>query len=643
MRRVVVFWAGICCVVAKTSCRGDSCANEEQADDSLMQTSHLGRSRLYKHRLPPQRAQAQSKARQPLVLESNLDELVWKLADEGLPHGALRHDASIDEFRAHVQQIFKRLVTETGLVKELTENELVAFKHRFATSMVNKRKDIKNEKEWLAVSGMVLESEKPLSTTALIDSLNTASLGFKAKMWKWLADETEASSIHRLGLLPARKGEKSVYRRGATVRRTEDLPESFRAEEKWPMCSDAILRIHNQGHCGSCWAFSGLAPVDARMCIVSNGTWNKPQDTLSRLQALSCSPFFDPELGNLTYFDGCMGGEPRWTLDMLAKGGMVSTNCLPYYITGEGVEHFQESERGPPCVTHCQQGYNVPMEKDTFVFPGIDNYDLLREVHGNEEAIAMMKTAMYTEGPVSFAFKVVRAFFPYAGGVWSACDGEERANHAVYAFGWGLYNDSENEELVEFIEALNSWGTHWGVNGTFRIHPVCICDVTIPGTINSTMINHEVEETNEYWPWDKPDECPVDADGCVTDLEGEDNYTSNEMCFSKQLNGKKLQIIEFDMEVGYDYLQVNGRRFSGSNETTLNVEVLTSLIVDENGIKFMSDQSVVGPGFKLCPLDPDENGNNTDSNDTDDANATNVSDANETEETNLTTTTDEPC
>merc|ERR1712051_773762 len=244
-------------------------------------------------------------------------------------------------------------------------------------------------------------------------------------------------------------------------------------------------------------------------------------------------------------------------------------------------------------------------EQDTFIFPGIDKYDLLHEVHGDVDAIARMKTAMYTEGPVSFAFQVVRAFFPYAGGVWSACDGEERANHAVYAFGWGLYNDAEGEEPVEFIEALNSWGTHWGVNGTFRIHPLCICDVTIPGTIDSARIDHEVQETNEYWPWDKPNECPTDSDGCVTDMEVSQNYSSNEMCFSKGLNGKMLRIAEFDMEIVYDYLQVNGERFTGSAETVLNTDLLTQLIVDDN--------------------DTDPNGTNDTTNET------------------TTTTTEEPC
>lgn len=382
------------------------------------------------------------------------------------------------------------------------------------------------------------------------------------------------------------------------------------------MCKESILRVHNQGHCGSCWAFSGLAPIDARMCISTNGVWNKPENTLSRLQALSCAPFSVPEFEGMTAFDGCSGGHPHWVLDMMADRGVVSTNCLPYYITGEGVEHFSQSERGPPCVSHCQQGYNLPMAQDSYKSSGVKNYDILM-VHGDTTSTANMKIAMYEEGPVSFAFKVVHDFFGYAGGVWSACDGTEHANHAVYAFGWGIYTDEWGQH-VEFIEALNSWGTRWGVNGTFRIHPICLVEVIIPGVIESSAMDHEVSEVNDMWPWEKPAECPVDADGCVSDIELGNNYTSGELCLSSKLNGKKIRIAEFSLERGYDVVTINGYHFTGEAGYGLDVDTLTSLIVDERGLKFESDSSVEFPGFKLCPVEPENTDNATEANETDD-------------------------
>merc|ERR1719343_1563027 len=132
-------------------------------------------------------------------------------------------------------------------------------------------------------------------------------------MRSWLTEHTEATKHKRLGYIPKKQGEKPVRCRSQSGRKqtAEELPVSFRAEEKWPMCSDAILRIHDQGHCGSCWAFSGLAPVDARMCIVTNGTWISSKDILSRLHVLTCAPTLYRE-----HYDGCMGGSPSWTFDM---------------------------------------------------------------------------------------------------------------------------------------------------------------------------------------------------------------------------------------------------------------------------------------------------------------------------------------
>jgi hypothetical protein len=291
---------------------------------------------------------------------------------------------------------------------------------------------------------------------------------------------------------------------------------------------------------------------------------------------------------------------------MMADMGVVSSSCLPYYISGEGTEHFEHQDVAPPCETHCQGGYSLPIEQDAFQARGIENYDWLVKVHGDEEKIGVMKVAMYEEGPVSFAFNANCRFMGYAGGVFSACTGLDRANHAVYAFGWGM--DTSGEQPVEFIEASNSWGKQWGVDGHFRIHPRCITDVTIPGSIEGNPVNHSVGDVNssvprdpdsEYWPWDPLPECPF-SNGCVTDLEPEGYYSSNELCVSKQLNGKRIRVAEFDTEKHYDVLYVNGQPFSGTEGDGLDFESLDGLLVGDEGIRFETDYSIVRPGFKIC-------------------------------------------
>merc|ERR1711920_331326 len=76
--------------------------------------------------------------------------------------------------------------------------------------------------------------------------------------------------------------------------------------------------------------------------------------------------------------------------------------------------------------------------------------------------------------------------------------------------GWGLDAQEDGGAAVEYFEASNSWGTNWGAEGHFRIHPRCVTDVTIPGPIESNAINHNVgtvdpdvpkDPDNENWPW----------------------------------------------------------------------------------------------------------------------------------------------
>merc|ERR1712241_848968 len=288
---------------------------------------------------------------------------------------------------------------------------------------------------------------------------------------------------------------------------------------KWPKCKEEILRIHNQGHCGSCWAFGGLASIDARMCIASDGNWNAPKDVLSRLHVTSCAPD--------NYWAGHDG---------------------------------------------CQGGYSLSLLNDTFSSMGVANYDWLTDVHGDPDKVATMKTAILQEGPVAFAFFANHAFMGYSSGVFSVCTGHDQANHAVYAFGWGVVAHAEGGDAVEYIEASNSWGPHWGANGHFRIPPRCVTDVTIPGSIENSVVGHHAgtvdpdvprDPDNEYWPWPKPDECPY-TNGCVTDMEGSGNYSANEKCISKKLNGKRIMVVQFDLEYGYDFLRVNGKTFTGT-------------------------------------------------------------------------------
>jgi len=297
-------------------------------------------------------------------------------------------------------------------------------------------------------------------------------------------------------------------------------------------------------------------------------------------------------------------------MEMMAKTGVASGSCLPYYIGGEGTEHFEHHTTAPPCETHCQGGYDISLANDTFSSADVGNYNWLTSVYGDAEKIRITKQAILEEGPVAFAFFANRAFMSYASGVFSV-SGHERANHAVYMFGWGLAQVEGGADVVEYMEASNSWGPDWGNGGHFRIHPRCVTDVTIPGPIASSAVNHEVgtvdpsvpkDDTNPSWPWKQPDECPSTDDGCVTDPGGPEPYSDNQECVSHMLDNKRIRIVEFDTELHYDILTVNGMDFSGKEGNGLDVATLSDMTVDEHGLKFKSDFSETASGFKICEL-----------------------------------------
>jgi len=575
----------------------------------------------------PEEALQRNEKRKRMVIEQDLKttlEIHVRQSGRQAHYEEHTGDTPAKSCYERAQRLFDEVTDGSDMKDELEDDEFHGFKQRFATAMQQRCKDAISERLWIHAAGEELEQQKPLMTAALVSAINNADMGFQVEMQDWLKHESPATMPRFLGLLPSGPEDREdILRRPEEGKRTaEDLPDVFRAELKWPKCKNEILRIHNQGHCGSCWAFGGTASIDARMCIASDGAWNAKNDVLSRLHVVSCSTW--PE------HDGCMGGWPQWAMEMMAGEGIASTSCLPYYIKGEGTEHFHHKDAAPPCETHCQGGYSQPLTEDTFHSASIADYNVWRKVNWFPHKVGIMKAAIYHEGPVAFTFKVITPFIGYKTGVFSTCHWSEVANHAVYAFGWGVVAAADGGDAVEYIEGSNSWGEAWGDNGHFRIHPGCVHDVTIPGPIESTVVNHTLgvvdssaprDKENENWPWAPPEECPYsEKDGCITDLEGpEEDYSNFEKCVSDKLNGKRIVVKQFDLERTYDHITINGKMYSGNDKHGFEAKVegeeaqgwegvldTFSILVDEKGIQFHADKSKTGTGFKICAVPDDD-------------------------------------
>ncbi|XP_005038417.1 PREDICTED: dipeptidyl peptidase 1 [Ficedula albicollis] len=217
------------------------------------------------------------------------------------------------------------------------------------------------------------------------------------------------------------------------LKKVSSLPESW----DWRNVNGVnyVSPVRNQGSCGSCYAFSSMGMLEARIRILTNNT-QKP--VFSPQQVVSCSQ----------YSQGCDGGFPyliggKYVQDF----GVVEEDCFPY------------TAQDSPCLfkRSCYHYY-------------ASEYHYVGGFYGgcNE---ALMKLELVLHGPLTVAFEVYNDFMLYKEGIYhhtglrDNLNPFELTNHAVLLVGYG--KDPESGEKFWIVK--NSWGTSWGEDGYFRI------------------------------------------------------------------------------------------------------------------------------------------------------------------------------
>lgn len=191
-----------------------------------------------------------------------------------------------------------------------------------------------------------------------------------------------------------------------------------------------VYPVKNQGSCGSCYAFSGMAPYTALVAKKYN------KEFLPSIQQIvSCTTTY----GN----GGCGGGWFTGAYAYTKVINIATEATYPYTSTNNVTGTCQNSTRarGPYKVS----GYSVSV--------------------GSTAALSC--TAMLTTlktNPISVALYVDTNFMKYGSGVFpnSKCivPSSISVNHGVYLVGF----DSCNNWKVQ-----NSWGTGWGEVGFIRL------------------------------------------------------------------------------------------------------------------------------------------------------------------------------
>lgn len=185
-----------------------------------------------------------------------------------------------------------------------------------------------------------------------------------------------------------------------------------------------IPPVKNQGTCGSCWAFSAVANLEALHLKAGMDF-----QSLSEQTVLNCS-------------DGtCSGWYLNTTFDYLQGSGVPSETTVPYVGTKQA------------CSSYARIGQILSWEWINPSGTASDYYDDL------------IKTYIYTwQKPVSCRMEVYDSFYDYANGIYEHIPGETNwGGHFVLIVGWG------SSAGVDFWICKNSWGTWWGQSGFFFI------------------------------------------------------------------------------------------------------------------------------------------------------------------------------
>ena len=251
-----------------------------------------------------------------------------------------------------------------------------------------------------------------------IDEINSKNLTYKLQVNSFADMPQEEFSSKMLGLMTRSMFEAAPRKNylGRHVYSGAPLPESI----DWTGLG-AVTAVKNQGHCGSCYAFSTTGALEGRYEIASGKLVS-----LSEQQIVDCSE----KEGN----QGCNGGFMDFGFEYVHEEGICSSDDYAYH----GKEESCHEKKCTPLIQpNTVSGFKDVHEKDSQ---------------------ALMEAL--SEGPVSVAIEADEMSFQfYHSGVLNATCGA-KLNHGVLAVGYG-----KSETGDRFWKVKNSWGPEWGDHG----------------------------------------------------------------------------------------------------------------------------------------------------------------------------------
>lgn len=206
---------------------------------------------------------------------------------------------------------------------------------------------------------------------------------------------------------------------------SSQIPEASFTAVSVPQSKDwtgtATTAVKNQGHCGSCWAFSATEQIESDYMLQK-----KVQVHLAPQELVDCKADRSERFG-------CKGGSTEGAYKVVeALGGMEPEHAYPYTHLNQRCS-FQKSKARVQIASFQQVG------------------------KGNE---AVMKSYVGSTGPLSVCGSA-KSWKGYKGGILSNC--VSGGGHCFQIVGYGVQGG------VNYWKVRNSWGSHWGEEGHIRI------------------------------------------------------------------------------------------------------------------------------------------------------------------------------